>query len=168
MKIRPLDNNDAEKMADIYSHYIKTSIYTFDEGSVNADYMLSKMEHLKNEFPLIGIETEEGLAGYAYGSLFRDKPAYSKTVESTIYIDPAFRGQGFGIILYQELLNLLKKQGFRMVIAVLGLPNETSEKLHKKLGFQHAGNLSNVGRKFDQWLDTGYWQLDLEKWPTQE
>ena len=30
--------------------------------------------------------------------------------------------------------------------------------LHEKLGFSKVGQLKEVGRKFDQWIDVGYWQ----------
>ena len=30
--------------------------------------------------------------------------------------------------------------------------------LHEKLGFIKVGHLKEVGRKFDQWIDVGYWQ----------
>ncbi len=33
--------------------------------------------------------------------------------------------------------------------------------LHEKLGFTKVGHLKEVGRKFDQWIDVGYWQKVL-------
>jgi L-amino acid N-acyltransferase YncA len=33
--------------------------------------------------------------------------------------------------------------------------------LHEKLGFQKIGHFKEVGWKFDQWIDVGYWELVL-------
>ncbi|AWV20444.1 hypothetical protein RADP37_01274a (plasmid) [Roseomonas mucosa] len=37
-----------------------------------------------------------------------------------------------------------------------------SIRLHGKLGFQQAGNLKEVGTKFDGWLDLVFMQLTLD------
>jgi phosphinothricin acetyltransferase len=60
------------------------------------------------------------------------------------------------------LLCELRDRGYKTALGVLGLPNPASARLHEKLGFVKAGHLKNVGWKFDQWVDTGYWHLDLE------
>jgi L-amino acid N-acyltransferase YncA len=33
--------------------------------------------------------------------------------------------------------------------------------LHERLGFELAGTLREVGRKFDRWIDTRWYQLKL-------
>jgi len=33
--------------------------------------------------------------------------------------------------------------------------------LHEKLGFEKVGQLREIGFKFDQWVDVGYWELLL-------
>ncbi|MBR9519460.1 N-acetyltransferase, partial [Staphylococcus aureus] len=35
-------------------------------------------------------------------------------------------------------------------------------KLHQKFNFKHAGTLTNVGYKFDYWLDLAFYELDLK------
>ncbi|MDZ7607085.1 MAG: hypothetical protein U5K79_16195 [Cyclobacteriaceae bacterium] len=42
------------------------------------------------------------------------------------------------------------------------LPNAASVALHEKLGFENTGHLVEVGHKFSQWIDVGYWQLTFE------
>jgi len=45
------------------------------------------------------------------------------------------------------------------VIGGISLPNPASIALHEKLGFEKIGQFKQVGRKFDQWIDVGYWEL---------
>ena len=47
------------------------------------------------------------------------------------------------------------------VIGGISLPNEASVRLHETLGFKKIGRFEQVGRKFDRWIDVGYWQLLL-------
>jgi phosphinothricin acetyltransferase len=34
--------------------------------------------------------------------------------------------------------------------------------LHEKLGFQKVAHFREVGFKFNQWIDVGYWQTALQ------
>ena len=43
----------------------------------------------------------------------------------------------------------------------IALPNDKSEGLHKKLGFNKVAQFPEVGFKFGHWIDVAYWQLNL-------
>jgi L-amino acid N-acyltransferase YncA len=51
------------------------------------------------------------------------------------------------------------------VLAGIALPNSASVGLHEAFGFAKVGQMREVGRKFGQWLDVGYWQLVLASQP---
>lgn len=99
--------------------------------------------------------------GYAYAAQFRDRPAYGSTCENSIYVHPDRLGQGIGKTLLGALLRQAQAAGFRQMIAVIGGGEPTSVALHARLGFQHAGRMQSVGRKFGRWLDTIYMQIAL-------
>jgi len=103
------------------------------------------------------------LAGYAYATRWRERSAYRFTVETTIYLAPAFTGLGIGKTLYGELLTRLRTAGAHALMAVITLPNPASVALHEALGFQKVGQLAEVGFKFKRWVDVGYWQLIFRK-----
>ena len=48
-----------------------------------------------------------------------------------------------------------------MVIAAIALPNPASVALHEKFGFEKVAHFSEIGFKFDRWVDIGYWQRTL-------
>ncbi len=95
------------------------------------------------------------------GSKFRPKPAYNQTVESTVYVKHGVHGKQIGTQLYADLLALLKRDNFHIVLGVLTLPNDASVKLHEKFGFKQVAHLKEAGLKFDKWHDVGFWQLTL-------
>jgi phosphinothricin acetyltransferase len=47
------------------------------------------------------------------------------------------------------------------LIAAITVPNEVSVGLHEKFGFKKMGEFSEVGNKFGQWRNVGYWGLFL-------
>jgi L-amino acid N-acyltransferase YncA len=163
MKIRDFKEDDFQGIARIYNYYVHHTVVTFDEEPVTAQLMHHKAEAILPNYPYLVLEDAAGvLVGYAYGSAFRVKPAYRFTTETTIYFDPASTGKGYGTALYTALLIVLRNQGYKTALGVLGLPNEASVRLHEKLGFVKTGHIKNAGWKFEQWVDTGYWYLDLE------
>jgi phosphinothricin acetyltransferase len=68
---------------------------------------------------------------------------------------------GLGTRLYQALLQALRGRGVHAVLAGIVLPNEASVALHEAFGFSAVGRMREVGLKFDQWLDVGYWECLL-------
>ncbi|MFC1764115.1 GNAT family N-acetyltransferase [Planctomycetota bacterium] len=162
--IRPVQTADMTAVTAIYNHYVPHTIVTFDEDLVSVEALTCKMEATVLRFPWLVAEEKSEILGYAYASSFRVKPAYRHTVETTIYLAPEQVGRGVGRTLYRALLMRLQEQGLRQALGVIAIPNEPSIALHKKLGFQCQGRLVRVGYKLNQWIDTEYWQLDLEVW----
>ncbi len=160
--LRDAQPSDAPDILEIVNHYILNTCVTFDETPVDVHWVRNKIAYTREHYPYIVAEEEGRVVGYAYASAFRSKSAYRHTVESTVYLHPGSTGKGIGSQLYKELLERLQKQGVHTVVAVIGVPNPASERLHQKLGFHHAGNLSQVGFKHGKWLDTSYWVKALE------
>ncbi len=85
----------------------------------------------------------------------------SFSVESSVYLDANSVGNGYGTRLYEHLFAALKACGMHVVIGGIALPNAASVALHEKLGLKKVAHFSEVGFKFDNWIDVGYWQATL-------
>jgi phosphinothricin acetyltransferase len=70
-------------------------------------------------------------------------------------------GKGLGSTLYEELMIQLRQRRLHALFGGIALPNASSVALHEKLGFRQSAHMREVGRKFDRWIDVGYWQLLL-------
>ena len=93
------------------------------------------------------------VVGFGSLSPFKDRPAYSTTVEDSVYVQRDRRGQGIGRLLLDELLRLAADHGFHSVMArIVGGPR-ASIALHEACGFALVGTEREVGRKFGRWLD---------------
>jgi phosphinothricin acetyltransferase len=159
--IRLFHLNDTLALLSIYNYYVLNTVVTFDIDRLSFETFAEKLDRINKEFPFLVYEEHGEILGYAYGSRWRPKPAYKQTVESTVYVKNGFHGKQIGTKLYQELLSILKHQKYHVVLGGLTLPNEASVKLHEKFGFKQVAHFKDVGRKFDTWLDVGFWQLNL-------
>ncbi len=159
--VRPFKISDTQQLLEIYNYYVLNSTATFDDVPLSFEMFSDKITRINADYPFIVFEENNKILGYAYGSKFRPKPAYNKTVESTVYVKHDTFGKQIGTKLYKELLNLLKKEQYHVVLGVLTIPNEASIKLHEKFGFTKVADLKQVGFKFGKWQDVGFWQLNL-------
>ena len=81
------------------------------------------------------------------------------SVEVSVYVRPGHTERSIGKLLYEALFDELKKGDFHAIIAGISLPNDASVVLHEKFGFEKVAHFREVGRKFDRWIDVGYWEL---------
>jgi phosphinothricin acetyltransferase len=162
--LRPATATDAAQICAIYNTYVTTTTITFEEDAVTEPDMAQRIADVAAAgLPWLVLEEGNKIVGYAYATKWRVRPAYRHSVESTIYLDQAYAGRGFGHMLYSALLDELRKRELHLVIGGIALPNEASVGLHEKLGFRKAGQFTEVGLKFGCWIDVGYWELKLGK-----
>ena len=91
--------------------------------------------------------------GFASLSPYRERPAYSTTVEDSVYVDPAHQGRGRRPPAPAELVGLATAHGFHSVMARIVGGHAASIALHQACGFEIVGTEREVGRKFRSWLD---------------
>jgi L-amino acid N-acyltransferase YncA len=150
-------------VAAIYAHHVLTGTGTFEITPPTADAMVGRMRRvLKAGWPWLVAEHEGAIAGYAYAAQFRDREAYARTGESSVYVASGAERQGIGRALMEALLPAARAAGFRQLVAVVGdSSNSASLSLHRALGFREAGRLTHVGEKFGRDLDVVFLQRAL-------
>ena len=162
LRIRDVTEADAEQIARIYAHHVLTGTASYDIDAPTAEFHRDKIRRiLAAGWPFIVAEEREEVAGYAYATQFRDRPAYRFTAEDSIYVHPDAMGQGIGGALLDALIERAAACGFRTIIAVIGGAEPGSVAIHARRGFREAGRLHAVGCKHGRWLDSVYMQLEL-------
>lgn len=160
--IRPATPADADALARIYNHYITNTIVTFEEAAIDSADMARRVaEVVAAELPWIVVEQEGLVLGYAYASNWKRRTGYRFSVESTVYLAPEATGKGLGTTLYERLLAILAEGPAHLAIGGIALPNAASVALHERLGFEKVAHFREVGFKFGEWIDVGYWQRTL-------
>ncbi|NND82396.1 MAG: N-acetyltransferase [Gammaproteobacteria bacterium] len=161
--IRPVSCADAEAVAAIYNHYIEHTTVTFEEQPVTIAAMAERIDqsNADNLLWMVAEEQDEEVVGYAYTSKWQGRCAYRHSLEVTVYLSPNATGKAWGTRLYEVLFEKLKQGTTHALIAGISLPNDASIALHEKFGMTKAGHFNEVGFKFGQWVDVGYWQITL-------
>lgn len=153
--------DDAGAVAAIYAHYVLTSVATFDLAPPDSEFWLDKLATLDTRgLPFLVGESDGVVAGFAYLSPYRPKPAYGRTAEDSVYVAPGYLGRGYGRLLLADLLERAAGTEIRQIVAVIADGGDgASERLHAAMGFAVVGRLRGVGHKFDRWIDTVLMQL---------
>jgi phosphinothricin acetyltransferase len=161
LSMRPAIESDATALCAIYNPYVQNTVITFEYAEVSEDEMTKRIKEYTVHHPWLVAEADGKVVAYAYASRWRARAAYDQSVESTIYVDKGYAGRGIGKPLYLELLRLLKARGVHVVVGGIALPNDASVALHEKCGFVKVAHFPQVGRKFERWVDVGFWQVTL-------
>lgn len=164
MAVRPVSLDDASQIVEIYNHYIITSYATFEVEPIDVDEMSRRVEYvLGGGYPFFVCEMGNEIVGYAYGHQYRPRHAYRHSVETTVYLKQGHDGKNIGTELYEKLFSALNTSDFHAIVAGISLPNDASVRLHERFGMEKVAHFREVGHKFDQWIDVGYWEIVLHK-----
>jgi len=167
LTIRPSTAADLPALTDIYGHAVAQGTGTFELDCPDEAEMARRRDDvLAKGLPWLVTELGGQVAGYAYATPFRPRPAYRYCVEDSIYLHPDAQGRGIGRWLLAELVARCEAAGARQMLAVIGdSANAASIAAHAALGFEHCGSLHAAGWKFSRWLDVSrYRSKTLATW----
>lgn len=162
--IRDATPADLLAVTEIYNYYITNSVVTFDLETMTIKDWETKFHWIQGlALPFVVAQSESGqILGFAYVAPWRQKAAYRRTVEDSIYLRPAAIGKKIGTRLLEALIEKSKAAGVKEIVAVISDKGaESSIKLHETFGFKHQGHLGKVGFKFGRWLGTVLMQKSL-------
>jgi len=163
MRVRHADpERDGVACAAIYAPYVDGSGVSFEDVAPTAQEMTARIAATSARHPWLVLDDDGGrVAGYACASEHHARAAYRWAADVAVYVDPAWHGHGAGRMLYEALLELLRRQRLRIACAGIALPNEASVGLHRALGFEEVGTYRAIGWKAGAWRDVSWWQLQL-------
>lgn len=159
--VRDATEADLPQVKEIYDAQVRHGIATFDTEPPPLAYWATKLASDEVGDHLLVAAVDGAVVGYAYSTTYRPRLAYERTREVSVYLAAEGRGRGIGRALYDELLARLGADGVHVVLAVVALPNDASEALHRACGFEKIGVLPEVGFKLGSWVDTAMWALRL-------
>jgi phosphinothricin acetyltransferase len=163
-KIREAVATDLPSLRDLYNHYVEHTYITFDLEKRTLEDRRAWFEAFSTRGPhrLFVAETEGVVTGYASSREFRARAAYSRSVETSIYLAPEATGQGLGGALYVRLLEALESEPkIHRAYGGVAVPNDASVALHERLGFREVGRFTEVGFKFGKYWDVVWFERVL-------
>lgn len=156
--------NSAEAVLEIFNDAILNTTALYEYSARSPEQLATWFKHKEEGgWPVLGAFDEAGnLLGFASYGPFRQYPANKYSVEHSVYIRPAHRGQGIARALLQRLIEEARAQQYHVMVGAIDADNEASIRLHQGFGFFHAGTIRQAAFKFGCWLDLAFYQLILE------
>jgi phosphinothricin acetyltransferase len=146
--------SDAEAIRAIYNREVTETTVTFDlVPRTLADQQAWLTARTGAHPAIVAVDGEGTVIGFGSLSPYRDRPAYTTTVEDSVYVHADHRGRGVGRLLVEELIRVGTAHGFHAVMARIVGGHRASIALHASCGFSEVGVEREIGRKFGRWLD---------------
>lgn len=167
--VRGAQLRDAERLLQIYSHYVKHTAISFEYEPPSLAEFRQRMQTTLRRYPYLVAERDGRVEGYAYAGPFGGRAAYDWACETTIYLDRSAQKCGLGRALYGALEKTLQSMGVLNLYACIAWPQTEDEYLtqnsagfHAHLGYVKVGEFHQCGYKFGRWYDV-IWMEKLLK-----
>ena len=158
--IRPATPADAEALSEIYAPYVTDTAITFEYTAPCKSEFEKRIKNTLVRYPYIVAECGGRIAGYAYTGPFKERAAYDRSVETSIYVARDCRRGGIGKALYNELEKLSKMQNVTNMYACIACTDFPDDRLdnnsveyHEHMGYKTVGKFAKCGYKFGTWYD---------------
>lgn len=169
--IREATAKDLMDILEIYNDAILNTTAVYDYKAHTLDERTQWYEKKKQDGdPLLVFEKDDKVLAFATFGPFRAWPAYKYTIEHSVYVHKDYRNAGIATQLMQEIIKVANAREYATLVAGIDAANESSIKMHEKMGFKLSGVIRKAGFKFDKWQDLAFYQLDLQgpKVPSEE
>ncbi|MET1080660.1 MAG: N-acetyltransferase family protein [Pseudomonas sp.] len=164
MTLRDAQPGDLPAILEIYNDAVRHTTAIWNDDPVDLANRQSWFAARQAQaYPiLVAVDATDRVLGYASFGDWRPFQGFRHTVEHSVYIQADQRGQGLGPRLMRALIERARQADKHVMVAAIESGNLASIRLHHQLGFQVTGQMPQVGRKFDRWLDLTFMQLLLE------
>ncbi|AKA35288.1 GNAT family N-acetyltransferase [Flagellimonas lutaonensis] len=150
VQIRPMIESDWPSVAQIYAEGIATGFATFE--SEVPDYDSWNAGHIK---PCrLAAEKDGVILGWAALSPVSSRCVYGGVAEVSVYVGENTRAMGVGRLLMEKLIEESENAGYWTLQSGIFPENESSIKLHEKMGFRYIGKRERIGKTVNgTWKD---------------
>ncbi|GGC40254.1 phosphinothricin acetyltransferase [Parapedobacter defluvii] len=146
IKFRDATQQDLVKIVEIYNSTIESKMVTADTEPVTVESRQKWFdEHNPAKRPLWMVENQNNeTIGWVSFQSFYGRPAYDATVEISIYLDAAQRGNGLGKRILEYCIGHAPDFGVKTLLAFIFSHNQPSLKLFRYFGFEDWATLPNI------------------------
>ena len=132
--------SDLPFIVEVYNSTIASRMVTADTSPVSIDSKRDWFEqHNEDNRPLWLIQYQNQPCGWISLSSFYGRPAYSKTVEVSLYLHEQFRGKKIGQYMLAQIEEYARKVGIDSILSYVFGHNIPSISLFSKMQYQQWG-----------------------------
>ena len=148
--IKKMTPNDWPAVAAIYAEGIRTGNATFQTDVPSwEDWNKAHISNCR-----LVANKQDSIAGWAALTPVSARCVYAGVAEVSVYVGEAFRAQGIGLALLEQLVIESEANGFWTLQAGIFPENTGSIRIHEKCGFTILGSRERIGQMGGIWRDT--------------
>ena len=153
MQIRVAVEADLSAIIQIYNAAIPSRLATADLEPISVESRRTWFRSHGDRYPVwvitigdrnIQSDQNEKIIGWLSLQMFYGRPAYHKTAEVSIYIDPECQGNGIGKKLLGYAIAQCPKLNITKLVGFVFAHNAASRRLFERLGFTEWGFLPEI------------------------
>lgn len=146
---------------EIYDWYIENSTATFHTEPVAIGQLKEFIFVHHPRYKSFVIYAGDQMAGYCFLTYYKNRQAYDRTAEVTIYLKHDFCYKGLGKIALAYLEEKARGTGIRNLVGIISGDNHGSIALFEHAGYTKCAHFRNVGEKFNKVLDVVAFQKEI-------
>ena len=150
--IRIANIKDVPEMLAIYAPYVENTTVSFEYEPPTLEEFTRRFTTFTQQFPWLVWEEDGKILGYAYASAPFTRAAFGWCAEPTVYLRPEARGRNIAASLYTVLEEILFRQGYQALYALVCGENIQSRRFHEKRGYHITAEFPDIGFKMGRWL----------------
>lgn len=162
MPIRFAKKEDISHILEIYRPYVEATTVSFEYVCPSLEEFMGRFTKYTQQFPWLVWEEEGEILGYAYACAPFTRMAYSWVAEASVYLHPKAHRKGIGSALYDSLEELLRKQGYLTLYALVTSENTSSLAFHKARGYEVRADFPRQGYKMGKALGVIWLEKTLQ------
>lgn len=151
-----------DEVLRIYSHYVLNTTATFHSSQPTREDMKKLVFYERECYRAFVISAGEEICGYVFITQHKAREAYDGTAEVSVYLKPAYIGQGLGSLAVKHIEDFAKNQGLHVLVATITGENDKSISLFARNGYEKCAHYKEVGQKFGRRLDVVAYQKILD------
>lgn len=156
-----LNNEDLLIVKEIYDHYILQSTATYYTEPVTIEELSKFIPVAHEKYKSFLVKLNDEVIGFSYLSAYKNRQAYDRTAEVSLYLKPEFTGKGYGKIMLRQIEQVAQNKGIKVLIGIISGDNVNSIRLFEKCGYDKCAHFRQIGEKFGKVLDVVCFQKNF-------
>ncbi|MEI6275527.1 MAG: N-acetyltransferase family protein [Prolixibacteraceae bacterium] len=161
LEFKEIEEQDFPAIKEIYDWYIEHSTATFHTEPIRIEQLKEFIFVNHPVYQSFMIHCDHQPAGYCFLTYYKNRQAYDRTAEVTIYLKAEYCGKGIGKVAMTYLEKIAADRGLKNLIGIISGDNEGSISLFEKSGYSKCAHFKNVGEKFNKVLDVVAFQKEI-------
>jgi len=155
VRVADADESHLEAIRAIRNEVVANTTAIYEDDEATPGEIVAWFAHKRERAcpVLVALAPDGRVMGFSSYDAFNSRPGYRYTVEHAVHVAADWRGRGVGRTLLRAIESRAREAGVRVMIGLIDQDNAGSRRLHESEGFELAGTLRGVGRKFGRWLD---------------